>query len=97
MVYCRYQIFMQRWTQIFKALANDKRINIIRLLPRASEKHVSDISAEVRLSIQGTSRHLRLLNNLYVLNEIGKNGHVYYSFNKAMPDDMHQAIDLFIE
>lgn len=88
---------MQRWTQIFKALANDKRIEIIKFLSGAGEKHVTDISAHVHVTIQGTSRHLRLLNNLYILDEVGKDGHVFYSLNQKMPADARKALDLILK
>lgn len=56
---------------------------------------VSDIAAEIDISLKGTSKHLIILHNLDVLNSTGTQGHVYYSINEAMPKDLKRAIELF--
>lgn len=90
-----YNLFMKRWTQIFKALANINRLKIIKLLADHGPMTVSDIAAEIGISLKGTSKHLILLDNLEVLASQGKSGHVYYSFNFDVPKDFRKAIDLF--
>ena len=88
---------MKRWTQIFKALANINRLAILKLLADGEERHVTTISAHIHVTLAGTSRHLRILSNLYILNEVGKNSHVYYSFNTKMPTDIRKVVDLFLK
>ena len=87
---------MKRWTQVFKALANTKRLEIVVLLSDGRERHVTEIAATIHVTLQGASRHLRLLSNAYVLDENGKDGHVYYSVHPKMPADFKKAVGLFL-
>lgn len=86
---------MKRWTQIFKALANLNRLGIIKLLSGSKPMHVTDISAELGISLKATSKHLILLHNLDVLSAKGERGHIYYSLNHSTPKDLLDAIRLF--
>lgn len=88
---------MKRWTQIFKALANINRLKIIKLLyEQGTPMTVADIAAEIDISFKGTSKHLILLHNLDVLTNEGRDGHVYYSYNRNMPRDIHKVVNVFI-
>ena len=88
---------MKRWTQIFKALANINRLKIIKLLAdRGTPMTVADIAAEIDISFKGTSKHLILLHNLDVLANRGRDGHVYYSFNRNLPADIKKIVNSFI-
>ncbi len=86
---------MKRWTQIFKSLANGNRLKIITLLAGSKPMHVTDIAAELGISLKATSKHLILLHNLDVLVAKGEKGHIYYSLNSAMPKDLRNAVQLF--
>ncbi len=88
---------MKRWTQIFKALANINRLAILKLLSDNTERHVTTIASHIHVTLAGTSRHLRILSNLYILNEIGKDGHVFYSLNPKMPVDIRKVVDFFLK
>lgn len=85
----------KRWTIIFKALGNVNRIKIIRMLKSGNEMSVSEISKELGISLKSTSRHLSILQNLELLESEGKNGFVFYYFNKKIPIDIRKAILLF--
>ncbi len=87
---------MKHWLQIFKSLSNAKRLEILIFLSNGEEKTVTEISTKIHVTLAGTSRHLRILSNLYILNEVGKNGHVYYSINPKMPTAARKVISLFI-
>lgn len=87
---------MKRWTQIFKALANINRLKIIKLLADRGRLNVADIAHEIDISFKGTSKHLILLHNLDVLINEGRDGHVYYDFNRNMPRDIRKVVDIFI-
>ena len=86
---------MKRWTQVFKALANINRLNIIRILAARGPLTVSDVAIEINISLNAVSKHLILLYNLDVLESDGKQGHVYYSINPKMPADVQKAVNLF--
>lgn len=87
---------MKRWTQIYKALANINRLKIIELLAGSGPMIVSDIAREIDISLKGTSKHLILLHGLDILTARGKDGHVYYDYNRAMPSDARRAIEVFL-
>jgi ArsR family transcriptional regulator, lead/cadmium/zinc/bismuth-responsive transcriptional repressor len=86
----------KHWVNIFKALGNINRIKIIQMLSKGASISVSDIASEIKISIKSTSRHLMILRNLELLDGEGKDGHVFYSINKNMPEDAKRAIKLFI-
>ena len=46
---------------ILKALANRRRLGILRVLKQNREATVGDIAAEIRLSFRSTSKHLGVL------------------------------------
>lgn len=87
---------MKRWTQIFKALANVSRLRIIRLLADGNERTVAAVAREIHVSFKGTSKHLILLHNLDILKNVGKAGHVYYSLNRDMPQDIKNVVNYFL-
>lgn len=64
---------MNQLERNLKALANGRRLAIVRYLSRVKEASVSDIAAEIRLSFKSTSRHLIVLSNAGVLekNQVG--------------------------
>ena len=88
---------MKRWTQIFKALANINRLKIIQLLASSVPMTVSDISHEIDISFRGTSQHLILLHGLDILTSQGREGHVYYGYNRSMPSDIKKIVDVFLK
>jgi DNA-binding transcriptional ArsR family regulator len=87
---------MKQWTQIFKALANINRLAIIKFLSDGQERHVTTLAAHIHVTMPSTSRHLRMLSNLYILNETGKDGHVFYSLNSKMPADIQKIVKIFL-
>lgn len=86
----------KRWVNIFKALGNINRIKIIEMLSGGQSLSVTDIAGKIKISIKSTSRHLMILRNLELLDAEGKNGHVFYSLNKPVPEDIKRAIKLFV-
>ena len=82
-----------RWTTVFKALGNPNRLKIIELVSKRA-MNVGDIADALKISITATSNHLVMLQKLEVLTAEGKDGHVYYSVNKTMPQDFAKAIKL---
>ena len=44
-----------------KALANRRRLSIVRYVKKENKSNVSNIASEIKLSFAATSRHLNLL------------------------------------
>lgn len=47
--------------KIFKALANKRRLSILKYLKLKGKKSVGDIAEEIKLSFKATSKHLMIL------------------------------------
>ncbi|MBI5457857.1 winged helix-turn-helix transcriptional regulator [Candidatus Kaiserbacteria bacterium] len=58
---------MKQLERNLKALANGRRLKIVRYLHRVKEASVSSIAAEIQLSFKSTSRHLAVLSGAGVL------------------------------
>jgi len=53
--------------KIFKALANSRRLAILKFLKRKGERSVSEVADEIKLSFKATSKHLLILENVRIL------------------------------
>lgn len=89
-------VHMKRWSIVFKALSNVNRLKIIKFLSKGELKNVTDIAAEINISLKATSKHLIMLHNLDVLESVGKEGHVLYSLNFRMPKDFFRISKFII-
>ncbi|MDO8471439.1 MAG: metalloregulator ArsR/SmtB family transcription factor [bacterium] len=52
---------MKDTERILKALANKRRLAIVKFLKKRGEKTVGDIAEEIKLSFKATSKHLGVL------------------------------------
>lgn len=88
---------MKRWSIIFKAFGNINRLKIVALLFKTGELSVGEIAEALKISIKSTSKNLVLLQQLNVLDSVGRNGHVYYNISSEMPKDIARTLKLFTE
>ena len=58
---------MNELERTLKALANKRRLAILKYLKRANRASVGDIASEIKLSFRATSRHLSILSNAGIL------------------------------
>ena len=70
---------MKEITCILKALANERRLKILKLLFKKGPLTVGDISFEIGLSFRSTSRHLLLLERTGLLTRKQIATSVFYS------------------
>ncbi|HUZ92698.1 MAG TPA: metalloregulator ArsR/SmtB family transcription factor [Candidatus Paceibacterota bacterium] len=61
-----------------KALANRRRLAILKYLARVGERSVTEIAREIRLSVRSTSRHLRVLFGAGILEKDQRGLEVFY-------------------
>ncbi len=66
----------------FKALANSRRLEIIRYLFSVHKASVSEIAHHIKLSFKSTSRHLAVLRYAEILEKEQSNVNVFYSVSK---------------
>lgn len=78
--------------RIFKALANKKRLAILRVIKNEKEISVADISDKIKLSFTSTSKHLRILALANILEKDQRSLQVYYSLAPNLPMIVRSAI-----
>ena len=70
--------------KVFKALANNKRLDILKYLSKEKSASVSDVAEEISLSIKSTSKHLAQLYAADFLARERKSGLTFYALNDTM-------------
>ncbi|MGB7958056.1 MAG: metalloregulator ArsR/SmtB family transcription factor [Minisyncoccia bacterium] len=69
--------------KILKALANRRRISILRYLKQVCEKPVGNIAYELHLSLTATSRHLNILERADILEKEQRGLEVFYHISES--------------
>jgi len=77
-----------------KALANRRRLAIVRYLKRTRQASVSDIAAEIRLSFKATSNHLALLAGAEILESEKVGLLVFYRLAERLPRAVARILPL---
>ena len=76
----------------FRALGNERRLNIIKALLKHKRLTVGEISDNINLSFRSTSRHLKLLESAGLVSweQVSKN--IYYFISLEMPKEFLNLI-----
>ena len=69
---------MKEFEKILKALANKRRLVILKYLKTRKEASVGEIADEINLSFKSTSRHLAVLSVTDILEREQRNSQVFY-------------------
>lgn len=75
---------MKQYEKILKALANKRRLEIIKYLKEKKEANVGDIAEHIKLSFKSTSRHLSILLGADILEKEQRNVSVFYSLTSKL-------------
>ena len=78
--------------RVLKALANRRRLTIIKFLALKGPQSVGDISSEIHLSFAATSRHLLQLANANVVEFEQKNTTVFYVLSRTRHSLVHTTL-----
>ncbi|MEK9181810.1 MAG: metalloregulator ArsR/SmtB family transcription factor [Patescibacteria group bacterium] len=70
---------MKHYEKILKALANRRRLEIIKYIKAKKEASVGEIASHIKLSFKATSRHLAVLSGADLLEKEQRNVSVFYS------------------
>lgn len=73
---------LTRVEQILKAVANKKRLEIMRILMTKKELSVEDIANAIHLSYRSTSKHLTQLLRAGIIERTQKSRYAYFSLSK---------------
>jgi ArsR family transcriptional regulator, arsenate/arsenite/antimonite-responsive transcriptional repressor len=74
--------------KILKAVANKRRIEMLRLIRTKREAAVGDIAEELRLSFKATSKHLRVLYSAGFIEREQRGVQVMYRIS----NDIHETV-----
>jgi len=74
---------MKELERILKALANKRRLAIVKHLKKAKEATVGDIAGEIQLSFKATSKHLGILSAVDILEREQRSLQVWYKISSA--------------
>jgi len=69
---------MRELEKILKALANKRRLAIIRYLRENKEAPVGEIANEINLSFKATSKHLNILSAIDIVEKDQRSLQIYY-------------------
>jgi len=75
-----------------KALANRRRLSILRFVKKSKEASVGDIASEINLSFKSTSRHLSVLFSAGILEREQRSLQVFYKLTPDIPEPMRHLI-----
>jgi len=79
-------------TRLFKALANEKRIQILYLLIRKGPLTVGAISERLNFPIQTTSRHLNQLEKVGLVKTRQRESWIYYQVAEKSPQVIRKTL-----
>ena len=71
--------------RIMKALANRRRLAILRFLKTEKEASVGDIAEEIKLSFKATSKHLGVLSAAGIVDREQRNLQMFYHLSSDHP------------
>ena len=69
---------MKELEKILKALANKRRLAILKYLKTKGEASVGDITEEIELSFKATSKHLNILLAVDILEKEQRSSQIFY-------------------
>ncbi len=72
---------MKNLERILKALANKRRLEIVRCLKKRREMTVSEIADEIKLSFKATSKHLAVLYGADIVDKEHRSLQMFYKFS----------------
>ncbi len=88
---------MELTVKVFKALANQKRLNMLRLLMREGELPVSVISKRLKISFTSASKNLLKLENVGLVKRRENSIWIYYEINRDRKYPYQELLFKFVK
>lgn len=85
---------MKNLEKSLKALANRRRLAILKFLKTRREASVGEIAAEIKLSFKATSKHLGILSAVDALEKDQRSLQIYYSLAEAQKPEFQRILSL---
>lgn len=74
---------MHKLEKILKALANRRRLAILKYLKENKEAPVSEVADEIKLSFKATSKHLGVLSAIDIIEREQRSSRMFYRLSVA--------------
>jgi DNA-binding transcriptional ArsR family regulator len=85
---------MKETEKVLKALANRRRLAIIKLLNGVAKASVGQVAKEIKLSFKATSKHLGILRTADILEREQVNLQMYYSIIRPISNIVRSVLDV---
>jgi DNA-binding transcriptional ArsR family regulator len=85
---------MKEYEKTLKALANRRRLQIIKYLKDKKTATVTDIAGHLKLSFKSTSKHLAVLFGAGIVDKEQKSLSMFYSVVEPLPKIAKHVFDL---
>jgi len=85
---------MKELEKSLKALANRRRLAILKHLKKSKEASVGDIASEIHLSFKSTSRHLAVLASADIIEKDQRSLRVFYRISSSLPTPARQILTI---
>lgn len=85
----------KEYLKLFKALANKRRLEILKYLNGRKMASVGDIAEHLKLSLPSTSKHLNILYSADLLEKEQHRLSIYYRLSSEMLPIAHHVISDF--
>ncbi|MEX2033475.1 MAG: metalloregulator ArsR/SmtB family transcription factor [Candidatus Colwellbacteria bacterium] len=76
---------MREMERVLKALANKRRLAIVKYLKKHREASVGELAGAIKLSFKSTSRHLNILTAADILDKDQRSLQVFYRLSDTLP------------
>ncbi|MEK7077119.1 MAG: metalloregulator ArsR/SmtB family transcription factor [Patescibacteria group bacterium] len=87
---------MKELEKILKALANRRRLAILRYLKEKGSAPVGNIAKEINLSFKSTSRHLCVLAAVDIVEREQKGLEAYYSLSREQKPILRKILSVLL-
>lgn len=85
---------MKQHERPLKALANRRRLEIVKYLKEKKEATVGDIAERIKISFKSTSRHLAVLYSADILEKEQRSSSWFYSLADKLPPAAKSVISI---
>ncbi|OGJ02336.1 hypothetical protein A3I95_01430 [Candidatus Nomurabacteria bacterium RIFCSPLOWO2_02_FULL_44_12] len=85
---------MRGYEKVLKALANKRRLTIVKFLKEKKEANVGEVAEHIKLSFKATSRHLAVLFGADLVEKEQRSLSCYYSLALKLPPIARAVISI---
>lgn len=78
--------------QLFKGIANERRMKLVELLLDRGEMYIEDVSFTLKIPLATCCRNLKVLERVYMVKSRRKNGRVLYQLNNPTKHPYNKPI-----